>query len=44
MPLFGWMLLIFAGSTDTLSAEQTSRLVVPFLLWLDPQESVAIRD
>jgi VanZ family protein len=41
MPLFGWMLLIFVGSTDVLSAEQTSRLVVPFLLWLDPQESVA---
>ena len=40
MPLFGWMLLIFIGSTDVLSAEQTSRLVVPFLLWLDPQETV----
>jgi len=41
MPLFGWMFLIFVGSTDALSAEQTSRFVVPFLLWLDPQESVA---
>jgi VanZ family protein len=41
MPLFGWMLLIFVGSTDVLSAEQTSRFVGPFLLWLDPQESVA---
>lgn len=41
VPLFGWMLLIFVGSTDVLSAEQTSSLVAPFLLWLDPQESVA---
>ena len=30
------MLLIFAGSSDALSAEHTSRFLVPFLLWLDP--------
>ena len=41
MPVIGWGLLIFVGSTDVLSAEQTSHLVVPFLLWLDPQMSVA---
>ena len=35
----GWMLLIFIGSTDVLSAKQTSRFVVPFLLWLDPHIS-----
>ena len=34
--VIGWMFLIFVGSTDVLSAEQTSRFVVPFLLWLDP--------
>lgn len=36
MPVIAWMLLIFAGSTDALSAEQTSRFLVPFLRWLDP--------
>jgi VanZ family protein len=41
LPLIAWMLLIFAGSTDALSAEQTSRFLVPFLRWLDPQISVA---
>jgi VanZ family protein len=41
MPVIGWMLLIFVGSTDVLSAEQTSRLLVPFLRWLDPQISIA---
>jgi VanZ family protein len=41
MPVIGWMLLIFVGSTDLLSAEQTSHFVVPFLFWLDPQISLA---
>lgn len=36
MPALAWMLLIFAGSTDVLSAEHTSRFLVPFLRWLDP--------
>lgn len=35
-----WMLLIFIGSTDVLSAVQTSHFIAPFLLWLDPQFSV----
>src|SRR5207302_9150556 len=30
------MLLIFAGSSDALSAEHTSRFLIPFLRWLDP--------
>jgi VanZ family protein len=41
MPVIAWMLLIFAGSTDALSAEQTSRFLVPFLRWLDPAISFA---
>jgi VanZ family protein len=41
MPVIAWMLLIFAGSTDALSAEQTSRFLVPFLRWLDPDISFA---
>jgi VanZ family protein len=36
MPVLGWMLLIFAGSSDVLSAEHTSRFLVPLLLWLNP--------
>src|ERR1700759_4006728 len=39
MPAIAWMLLIFAGSSDVLSAEQTSRFLVPFLLWLKPTMS-----
>lgn len=39
--VISWMFLIFVGSTDVLSAEQTSRFLVPSLLWLDPQISVA---
>jgi VanZ family protein len=42
MPVIGWMLLIFVGSTDVLSAEQTSRFFVPFLHWLDPHMSIAM--
>ena len=36
MPVIVWMALIFAGSTDALSAEHTSRFLVPFLQWLYP--------
>ena len=36
-----WMTVIFIGSTDVLSAEHTSRFLVPFLRWLDPQISLA---
>jgi VanZ family protein len=41
MPVIVWMALIFVGSTDMLSAEHTSRFLVPFLRWLDPQISPA---
>jgi len=33
--------IIFLGSTDMLSAEHTSRFLVPFLRWIDPQISLA---
>ena len=35
------MLLIFAGSTDALSAEHTSRFLVPLLRWFDPAISAS---
>jgi VanZ family protein len=41
MPAIAWMALIFIGSTDVLSAEHTSRFLVPILRWLDPQISWA---
>jgi VanZ family protein len=41
MPVIAWMAVIFAASTDMLSAEHTSRFLVPFLRWLDPQISLA---
>jgi VanZ family protein len=41
MPVIAWMLLIFIGSSDVLSAEHTSRFIVPFLRWLDPHISYA---
>src|ERR1700759_4397682 len=41
MPVIAWMVLIFMGSSDALSAEHTSRFIVPFLRWLDPQISFA---
>jgi VanZ family protein len=41
LPVLVWLGLIFAGSTDALSAAQTSRFLVPFLRWLDPQISGA---
>ena len=40
-PVIAWMVLIFAGSSDALSAEHTSRFLVPFLRWLDPHISLA---
>src|SRR6478752_460609 len=36
LPLLIWVCVIFLGSTDMLSAEHTSRFMVPFLLWLKP--------
>ena len=41
MPAIIWMAVIFLGSTDILSAAHTSRFLVPFLRWLDPQISLA---
>ena len=39
MPAIAWMLLIFAGSSDVLSAEHTSRFILPFLLWFNASMS-----
>ena len=35
-PPIAWILLIFVGSGDALSAEHTSRFIGPFLHWLLP--------
>ena len=42
MPVIVWIAVIFAGSTDALSAEHTSRFLVPFLRWLNPQIAPAV--
>ncbi len=39
LPLLIWLCLIFVGSTNLMSAEQTSRFLVPFLRWLKPDIS-----
>ncbi|PZR75792.1 MAG: hypothetical protein DLM52_07020 [Chthoniobacterales bacterium] len=36
LPLLIWLALIFAGSTDLMSAEHTSRIIAPLLRWLRP--------
>ena len=36
LPLLIWLGVIFFGSTDSMSAEHSSRYVVPFLLWMRP--------
>jgi VanZ family protein len=36
LPLLIWLGVIFVGSTNVMSAEHTSRYLVPFLLWLKP--------
>jgi VanZ family protein len=36
LPLLIWLAVIFFGSTSVMSAEHTSRYIVPFLLWLKP--------
>ena len=41
LPVLIWLGVIFLGSTDMLSAEHTSRFLVPFLSWIDPQISFA---
>jgi VanZ family protein len=39
LPLLIWLGVIFVGSTSVMSAEHTSRYIVPFLLWLKPGTS-----
>jgi VanZ family protein len=41
LPVVLWMTLIFWGSTNLMSAEHTSRFLVPFLRWLKPDISPA---
>ena len=36
VPVLGWLVVTFIGSTNVTSVEQTSRFIVPFLLWLKP--------
>jgi VanZ family protein len=40
-PVIAWMLLIFVASGDLMSAEHTSRFLIPFLLWIAPGISPA---
>jgi VanZ family protein len=41
LPVFVWMIFIFIGSTDLMSAEHTSRFIGPFLRWFAPDISDA---
>jgi VanZ family protein len=40
LPVLVWLGVIFLGSTDLMSAERTSRFVVPLLHWLKPDISL----
>ena len=40
LPLLVWLVVIFIDSTDLMSAEHTSRFIVPFLRWLKPDISL----
>ena len=40
LPAVVWLGVIFFGSTDLMSAEHTSRILVPFLLWLKPNITI----
>ncbi len=40
LPVVIWLCLIFIGSTDLMSAEQTSRIIRPLLRWLKPDISM----
>jgi VanZ family protein len=40
LPVLVWLCLIFIGSTDLMSAEQTSRIIRPLLRWLRPAISM----
>jgi VanZ family protein len=39
LPVIAWILLIFVASGDLMSAEHTSRFLVPFFRWLIPDIS-----
>ena len=41
LPVIAWMVFIFVGSTDLLSAAHTSRFIGPFLRWFSPDVSDA---
>jgi VanZ family protein len=41
LPVLVWLIFIFIGSTDLLSAEHTSRFIGPFLRWFSPDVSDA---
>lgn len=41
LPVLAWMIFIFIGSTDLMSAEHTSRFIGPFLRWFAPDVSDA---
>ena len=36
LPVLVWLVVTFIGSTNVMSVENTSRFLVPFLLWLKP--------
>jgi VanZ family protein len=36
LPVLAWLVVTFLGSTNVMSTQQTSRFIVPFLLWLKP--------
>jgi VanZ family protein len=39
LPVIVWVGVIFLGSADLMSAEHTSRFIIPFLRWLKPDIS-----
>ena len=41
LPVIVWMAIMFIGSTDLMSAEHTSRFLMPLLRWLNPDISLA---
>jgi VanZ family protein len=41
LPVLAWIIFIFVGSTELLSAEHTSRFIGPFLRWFAPHISTA---
>jgi VanZ family protein len=41
LPFLIWLGVIYVGSTSVMSAEHTSRYIVPFLLWVKPGMSPA---